>query len=95
MRARNNEVGEMVKIANEALHCLAGDFDNFVSNQRLNANNKTRGPRLQAANVANLSKRVNLANNFQGEFEKCGNCKFASNQQVNEDVRWPIYAMHR
>ena len=41
-----------------------GYYDNFASNQRLNANNKTRGPPLQAANMANLTKRVNLANNF-------------------------------
>ena len=43
MRARNNGVGEMVKIANKALHCFTGDFANFASNQQLNANNKTRG----------------------------------------------------
>ena len=62
MRARNNEDGETVKIASKALHCLTGDFDNFSSNQRLNANNKTRGPHLQAANMASLMKMADLAN---------------------------------
>ena len=35
MRIRNDEVGEMVKIANKALNCLA-----FASNQQLNASGK-------------------------------------------------------
>ena len=29
--ARQDEVGKIVKIANKAFHCLAGDFDNFAN----------------------------------------------------------------
>jgi len=45
--ARLDEVSEIVKIGNKALHFLVGDFDNFAnfaSNQQVNANDKTRGP---------------------------------------------------
>ena len=63
--ARHDEVGEIVKIANKAFHCLAGDFDNFAnfaSNQQVNANNKTRRHPLRVSNMANLTNMVNFAN---------------------------------
>ena len=77
----------MVKIANKALHCLAGDFDNFASNHRLNANDKTTEPHLQAANIANWTKMLNLANvatspatsrslQMRRQMRKHSNCEF-------------------
>ena len=55
-------LGEIVKIANKAMQSLVGDFDNFTnftSNQQVNANDKTRGPPLQLANMANLTNVTN------------------------------------
>ena len=63
--ARNDEVGEIVKIANKALHCLAGEIDNFANfatNQQVNANNKKRRPPLRVSNMANLTNMVHFAN---------------------------------
>ena len=63
--ARKDEVDEVVKIANKALHCLAADFDNFAnfaSKQQVNANIKTGEPPLRVSNMANLTNMVNFAN---------------------------------